>query len=143
MIWLKHICAFLVLIAIVNADELQSPGIRAVLRVYDECLKTDSGFSPCLKKKAITFMDRLTKVSTVNVADGVKVIQSEGGSVGTVRALTETELEETLPRGLEARDDALTNMLIDRVATFFSSRTLQVSLPKVSSEELGRGLEEG
>ncbi|ETN67394.1 lactoylglutathione lyase [Anopheles darlingi] len=127
-----------------QTEDYQSQGLRAIVRMYDECSKADSGFSPCLKKRAITFIDRLARVDTLNVGD-VKIVRNERSSSGAEpsKPLTEAELEQTLPRGLEARDEALTNMLLEKVAGIFSSRTIQMTLPKLSSEELGRGLEEG
>ncbi|XP_052867969.1 uncharacterized protein LOC128273936 [Anopheles cruzii] len=127
-------------------QDYQSQGLRAALRVYDECSRADSGFGPCLKKRAITFIDRLSRVDTLSVGD-VRIVRNERSATGADSAakpiLTEAELEQSLPRGLEARDEALTAMLLEKVAGIFSSRTVQVTLPKLSSEELGRGLEEG
>ncbi|XP_050087570.1 uncharacterized protein LOC126572369 [Anopheles aquasalis] len=146
---LRTVATVMVLAAVASASgqsgepDYQSQGLRAIIRMYDECSKADSGFSPCLKKRAITFIDRLARVDTLNVGD-VKIVRNERSS-GTEQSkpLTEAELEQTLPRGLEARDEALTNMLLEKVAGIFSSRTIQLTLPKLSSEELGRGLEEG
>lgn len=52
-------------------------------------------------------------------------------------------MEKILPRSADDREETLKNMLIERVAQFFSSRTVQVALPKLSATELGRELEEG
>ncbi|KAL9694189.1 hypothetical protein quinque_013474 [Culex quinquefasciatus] len=123
-------------------EDYQSQGLRAIVRVYDECSKAESGFSPCLKKRAITFMDRLSRVESLSLGD-MKVVRNERAAPLDAKPLTENELEQTLPRGLEARDEALTNILLDKVASMFSSRTVQITLPKLSSDELGRGLEEG
>ncbi|KFB38746.1 AGAP013195-PA-like protein [Anopheles sinensis] len=139
-------CVALVLLgAIVSgattSEDYQSQGLRAIVRVYDECSKAETGFSPCLKKRAITFIDRLSRVDALTLGE-MKIVRNER-AVEPSKPLTEAELEQSLPRGLEARDEALTNMLLEKVAGIFSSRTVQVTLPKLSSEELGRGLEEG
>uniref|UniRef100_A0A182YGJ5 Uncharacterized protein n=1 Tax=Anopheles stephensi TaxID=30069 RepID=A0A182YGJ5_ANOST len=122
-------------------EDYQSQSLRAIVRVYDECSKAETGFSPCLKKRAITFIDRLSRVDALALGD-LKIVRNERAAEPS-KPLTEAELEQSLPRGLEARDEALTNMLLEKVAGIFSSRTVQVTLPKLSSEELGRGLEEG
>ncbi|XP_058115845.1 uncharacterized protein LOC131287150 [Anopheles ziemanni] len=142
---LRSCVAVVLLGAIVSgattSEDYQSQGLRAIVRVYDECSKAETGFSPCLKKRAITFIDRLSRVDALTLGE-MKIVRNER-AVEPSKPLTEAELEQSLPRGLEARDEALTNMLLEKVAGIFSSRTVQVTLPKLSSEELGRGLEEG
>uniref|UniRef100_A0A182JFX5 Uncharacterized protein n=1 Tax=Anopheles atroparvus TaxID=41427 RepID=A0A182JFX5_ANOAO len=130
------------IVASAATEDYQSQGLRAIVRVYDECSKAETGFSPCLKKRAITFIDRLSRVDALALGD-MKIVRNERAAAEPSKPLTEAELEQSLPRGLEARDEALTNMLLEKVAGIFSSRTVQVTLPKLSSEELGRGLEEG
>lgn len=146
----NFVCVLLmssVLIVVTSANELPQahPGLRAVTRVYDECHMAEGGFMSCLKKKAVTFLDRVGKIDSLNVGDGLKVIRSDVSSQNESngKSLTENELEATLPRGLEARDEMLSNMLLERVARFFSSRTVQLTLPKISPDEIGRGIEEG
>lgn len=125
-----------------NSEDIYNQGTRAVLRVYEECNKAELGFTPCLKKKAITFIDRVARMDSLIVNDGFKVIKNDNAPT-LEKPMNENELEQSLPRGLEARNDALTGLLVDRVSSFFNARTIQIALPNVSSEELGRGLEEG
>lgn len=133
--------------AVCNAatEDYSNYGLRAIIRVYDECQRADGGFSSCIKKKAVTFIDRATKIDAVNIDDGLKIVRnSDGTKLDTQqKILTETELEQTLPRGFEARDDALTNLLIEKISSFFNGRMIQINLPKLTPDELGRGLEEG
>lgn len=148
MIVIKSVLVLVVVITLATkritaADDLQHPGMRAFTRVYDECQKSEGGFVLCFKKKAVTFLDRIGRIDSINVSDGLKLTRSEGYPVDVARTISETDLEASLPRGLEARDEALTNMLLERVAKFFSGRTVQVQLPKVTPEEIGRGVEEG
>lgn len=132
-------------LAVCNAatEDYSNYGLRAILRVYDECQRADGGFSLCIKKKAVTFIDRATKIDAVNIDDGMKIVRNDGATVDTQKALTETELEQSLPRGFEARDDALSNILIEKVSHFFNGRMIQISLPKMTPDDIGRGLEEG
>ncbi|XP_005176896.2 uncharacterized protein LOC101890637 [Musca domestica] len=129
-----------------SPSTFQNAGTRTILRIYDECSRTDGGFVPCLKKKAISFIDRISFIDSITIADGVKVVKmpASAGAVPYIRPMTsENELESTLSRSGEDRDTKLTNILIERLSNFFNAHTLQVSFPKLSSEELGRGLEEG
>lgn len=129
------------LVASASAEDLYNQGTRAVLRVYDECNKSEYGLTACIKKKAITFIDRVARLDSLAVNEGLKIVKNENAP--EVKTVSENELEKTLPRGLEARDEALTGLLIEKVATFVNGRTVQIELPKMSTEDLGRGLEEG
>jgi len=119
----------------------QNAGARTLLRVYDECNRAESGFVPCLKKKAISFIDRIAPIDAINVADGIKLVRLE--SAPRPPAYSENELESSLARSGTDRDAKLTNMLIERLSYFFNGHSLMVSFPKLTSDEIGRGLEEG
>ncbi|XP_022220791.2 uncharacterized protein LOC111072993 [Drosophila obscura] len=126
----------------------QSAGARTLLRVYDECTRAEAGFVPCLKKKAISFIDRLAPIDAINVADGIKLVRLESAAphpaAAAAAATSENELlESSLPRSGSERDAKLTNMLTERLSYFFNGHSLQVSFPKLTSDEIGRGLEEG
>lgn len=123
-------------------------GTRTVLRIYDECSHSIGGFLPCLKKKAISFIDRISHIDAITVADGIKLVRLPNSAVATsplsLQPLySENELEPSLSRSSNDRDTKLTNMLIQRLSYFFNGHTLQVNFPKLTAEEIGRGLEEG
>uniref|UniRef100_A0A6P4DYC6 Uncharacterized protein LOC108038436 n=1 Tax=Drosophila rhopaloa TaxID=1041015 RepID=A0A6P4DYC6_DRORH len=118
----------------------QNAGARTLLRVYDECTRAEAGFVPCLKKKAISFIDRLAPIEAINVAEGIKLVRLE--TAPRPPATSENDLESSLPRSGSDRDAKLTNMLIERLSYFFNGHSLQVSFPKLTSDEIGRGLEE-
>lgn len=113
-------------------ESFESTGIRLALKIYDDCSKS-SGFSPCLKKKAITFLDRLSRMDHFSLAEGVMVTKSTQTTPETT--LTEEQLENTLPRASDAQDEALTNILLDKVSKFVGSRTIEVTIPKLALEE--------
>lgn len=119
-------------------ESWDSQGIKLALRVYDECSSSD-GFSPCLKKKALTFLNRLSRMDKLNLVDGVFVIKTDDAPVQ--QEVTDEQLENSLPRAADARDAALDTMLLDKITSFVSSRTLTVTMPKINIEDLG--LEEG
>lgn len=120
-----------------------SPGLRSILRIYDECQRTDGGVAMCLKKKAVTFIDRVAKIDVINIGDGVKVVGVDGGGAKTPKSISENDLDRMLPRALEDRDNYLNNMLTEKLAGYISGRKIQISLPQVTSSDIGRGLEEG
>lgn len=137
------ICAIIVLFAVSAnaADDLYNQGARALLRVYDECNRAEFGTSACLKKKAIAIIDRVARMDSFSVNEGFKVVKNENAP--EYKAISENELEQTLPRSVEARDEILTELLVDRVSKFFNARTIQIEFPKLNNEELARSLEEG
>lgn len=144
MVGLKIASVLIVcLVVVINADDAPSLGLRAVLRVYDECQKAEGGFPPCIKKKTISFIDRVTKIDAITIGDGVKLIRSEDSVTDQDAAATQTDYEQSLPRGLEARDEALSLILFERISNFFNGRVLKINLPKLSSDDIGRQLEEG
>ncbi|XP_014100462.2 uncharacterized protein Osi12 [Bactrocera oleae] len=123
-------------------------GTRTVLRIYDECSHSIGGFAPCLKKKAISFIDRISHIDAITVADGIKLVRLPNSAVAEAPVplqplYSENELEPSLSRSSDDRDTKLTNMLIERLSYFFNGHTLQVNFPKLTAEEIGRGLEEG
>lgn len=108
------------------------------MRVYDDCSHSE-GFMPCLKKKAILFFDRAARMEVIPLVSGVDVVRT---TPGEVPALSENDIDAVLPRNLD-KNQALTQMLWDRVASFANSRTVQLSLPKMSGQDLNKGVEEG
>lgn len=129
-----------------NSNNNSALGLRSVFRIYDECQRSDGGLSMCLKKKAVTFIDRISKIDVINIGDGVRVVGVENAAnmPKTPKMLSENDLDQMMvPRSLEERDYLLNSMLTDKLANYISGRKIQISLPQVTSTELGRGLEEG
>lgn len=120
-------------------DGLDYPGLRIALKVYDDCSNSD-GFTPCLKKKAVTFLDRLSRMDKLSIADGVDIVKAADAPATQETAISEEQLEISLPRAADAKDEALNNMLMEKVSSIIGSRTLQVSMPKLAEEF---SLEEG
>lgn len=143
MFGLKIASVLIVCLVVINADDAPSLGLRAVLRVYDECQKAEGGFPPCIKKKTISFIDRVTKIDAITIGDGVKLVRSEDSVADQDATAIQTDYEQSLPRGLEARDEALSLILFERISNFFNGRVLKINLPKLSSDDIGRQLEEG
>ncbi|GBP17601.1 hypothetical protein EVAR_12308_1 [Eumeta japonica] len=124
-----------VMSAVSHAAVRGDTGVRSVMRIYEECTKSE-GVAPCLKKKAILFFDRAARMETIPIFDGVDVVRN---SDVEVLPANEKEIEARLPRNLKDKNEALTDMLWDRIAAFANSRTIQLSLPKMSGQELNKG----
>ncbi|XP_028128261.1 putative lysozyme-like protein [Diabrotica virgifera virgifera] len=119
-------------------DSFENTGVKLALKIYDDCSKGD-GLSPCLKKKAITFIDRLGRMDKFSLVDGVTV-QKAADAPAEAPAMTEQQLDETLPRSSDAKDEALTTMLFEKVGNFIGSRSIEIALPKIQASDL---IEEG
>lgn len=116
--------------------------LRQMYQIYKEC--ADEDLSSCLKVRLLSVIDRVSRSVQLNVADGVTFVQDDPiSSVGEEEAPKSLqEIEASLPRSLEDKEDALNTMIFDKVVKFFQSHTLKLKLPNV--EELQRSLvEEG
>lgn len=135
---------FFVLLGLVCAqseDVEFSSGARLLMKLYDDCQK--KGFVPCLKMKAITFFDRAGRSNEINLGETLTIVRDTKAQAQQ-NVITEKELEEQLPRGSEeARDSRLNSILFNRVADFFNSHRLVLSLPKMNPAEIQEGVEEG
>ncbi|XP_059490753.1 uncharacterized protein LOC132205610 [Neocloeon triangulifer] len=98
------------------------------------------GLSMCLQMRALKFVDGLNHQGDVEITEGVSLV-SQGAKSG--RALNAAELEASLPADAEERENQVQQLLVERVARFFSTHTLQVKLPQESINDMKRSLEEG
>lgn len=73
----------------------------------------------------------------VTVGEGITLVASEQMQQG--RSLNDIEL----PAESEARENEVDSLLVERVARFLGSHTLQFKVPKDSIEDMQRSLEEG
>ncbi|XP_076678404.1 uncharacterized protein LOC143374285 [Andrena cerasifolii] len=115
--------------------------LRQIYQVYKEC--ADDELSPCLKVRLLSAIDRMYRSSQLNLADGVTFVRDDPvASEESEPPKSFQEIEASLPRALDDKEDALNTMIFDKVVKFFQSRTLKLKLPNV--EDLQRSLvEEG
>ena len=71
------------------------------------------------------------------ISEGIKLVQTEETSQG--RSLNDVELSDDE----ETREGEVDSLLVDRVARFLGSHTLQFKVPKDSIKDVQRSLEEG
>ncbi|XP_050357726.1 uncharacterized protein LOC126778277 isoform X2 [Nymphalis io] len=133
---IKKLFPLVFLVVVVAADDF---GIKYVMRIYEDCQRTD-GIVPCLKKKAILFFDRAARMEAIPLIAGVDIVKTSDMEIVPI---SENDIDANLPRNMDNKDEALTDMLWNRIAAFANSRTIQLSLPKMSGEELNKGVEEG
>ncbi|CAK1541124.1 unnamed protein product [Leptosia nina] len=129
---MSKVFALIFLVGVVTADDF---GMKYMMRVYEDCQSAD--IIPCLKRKAILFFDRAARMEAIPLIDGVEIVKA-----ANMEAVSDNDVD-SLPRNLGSKDEALTEILWNRIAAFANSRTIQLSLPKVTGEELNKGVEEG
>lgn len=117
-----------------------------VYRVVQEC--SDKDLSICLKMRALTFVDKaLRRSDDINIVDGVVFAKSDAANEAyrglNARALSQDELDASLPKNAEEKNAQVENLLFDRVARFLETHTLQLKVPSKSISEMKRSLEEG
>ncbi|XP_076174498.1 DUF1676 domain-containing protein Osi12 [Ptiloglossa arizonensis] len=120
-------------------DSFVDRGFRAMYRVYEECQHRNMAVSPCLKKKAISFFERLGRMRTMPLSENFELVRVTDEAPKS----TTSELEASLGRNAGGKDEILTEILLDRVASLLNNFNVQIRLPKTSPGELKRGMEEG
>lgn len=115
---------------------------RFLFRIYKDCSQRD--MISCLKMKLVTALDRASKsLSDLKVFEGVTFARDPSAvSDESVdgNPISEEELEASLPRGLQDKEDLLDGLIVEKILGFFRSHTLQLKLP--SAEEFKRSLTE-
>lgn len=150
-------CGFLLIFAI-SATAVSSldeggvieKGYRSLYRIYEECQLRNGGLSPCIKKKAINFFDRIGRIDSLPIGENLELVRvpgEHGNENGTGHAAgrsLERDIEIAMARNNGAsKDDLLNDVLLDRVANLMNGFNVQIRLPKTSSGELKRSLDEG
>ncbi|XP_033341533.1 DUF1676 domain-containing protein Osi12 [Megalopta genalis] len=122
-----------------DEDSLVDRGLRAMHRVYEDCQQRNIGISPCLKKKAISFFERLGRMRSLPLSETFELVRTSDEPPKS----TVTDLEASLGRNAASKDEILNEILLDRVASLLNSFNVQIRLPKTTPGELKRGMEEG
>lgn len=118
-------------LSVLAQESFESASVRFILKIYDECANSE-GFSPCLKKKAVTFLDRVARMEKLPLMEGVALIKSKDVVTPVEPYAIENEIEQNLPRSVEGQDEVLNGMLNERVNSLLGSRTIEISMPKIS-----------
>ncbi|XP_044019090.1 uncharacterized protein LOC122859522 [Aphidius gifuensis] len=138
------ILAISAVFTIVNCSKIDETifdkGYRSLYRIYEECQLRGGGVSPCLKKKAITFFEKLGKIDTISLSENFELVKVRNQFNDTS---DDTHDLENLGRADSSRNDVLNEILFDRVANLMNSFNIQISLPKTTSGEIKRSMEEG
>ncbi|XP_057340903.1 uncharacterized protein LOC130677977 [Microplitis mediator] len=137
---------FSVLLALVlgsTADDMAfERGYRSLYRVYEECQQRNGGLSPCFKKKAIAFFERLGRIDNIPITENLELVRVSNDNA-TISKLNNPSDLDNLGRSGASREEILNEILLDRVANLMNGFNVQISLPKTNTVELKRSMEEG
>lgn len=76
-------------------------------------------------------MDRAAKAyPTLSLFDGITFVK-EGDAKPEASTTSEAEIEASLPRSLDEKDQALNSLIADKVSNFFQTHTLQVTISSI------------
>jgi hypothetical protein len=133
----------------VYADDTASlieDGVETAYRFIQSC--GDKEMSLCLKMRALTLVDRaLRRPGDLELVDGVSLVRTQDGvdvsREMNGRSLSEAELDASLPKNAEERDAQVETLLVERVARFLQSHTLQLKVPDSAISEVRKTLDEG
>lgn len=98
--------------------------IKYLYKTYQDCATED--LSTCLKLKLFTVIDRVARSnSDFKVYDGVTFVK-DGEDTEDSEPKSEIEIEASLPRSLEDREQSLNTLIMDKIMSYFGSHTLKV-----------------
>ncbi|XP_011163934.1 uncharacterized protein LOC105198792 [Solenopsis invicta] len=103
--------------------------LRSIYLLYKECSSRE--LDSCLKLKLLSAMDRVSRMAQLHVTDGVTLVRDESATNESEPEKSVEEIEASLPRALDDKEDALNSMIFDKIAKFFQSHTLKLKLPNV------------
>jgi hypothetical protein len=107
--------------------------LRFFFKTYQDCASSD--LSTCLKLKLYTAVDRIARSNgDFKVSDGVSFVkESDDESAEDIEPVkSESEIEASLPRSLDDKEQTLNSMIFDKITSFFEGHTLKVDkiIPK-------------
>lgn len=128
------------------AEQADDSVLGKAYRVLQEC--GDKDLSICLKMRALTYVDKvLRKSEDISIIDGITLVKSNSNPEAyrglNARALSQDELDASLPKNVDEKNVQVENMLFDRMARFLETHTLQLKVPEQSITDMKRSIEEG
>lgn len=88
------------------------------------------------QERALHYVDG--PIGDLKIGEGISLLQTEA-----VQQQGRSIQDISLPEESEARENEVDNLLVDRLARFLGSHTLQFKVPKDAIEDMQRSMEEG
>lgn len=114
-------------------ESFTASSTKIAISAYGDCSSSED-FYVCLKKKALTLLDRLGRTGNISFSESVNVVRDVNATVQK-EELTDSKLDEILPRSVDAKNAVLTEMLYKKIGDIVGSRTIRLSLPRTFPDE--------
>ncbi|KAK9501637.1 hypothetical protein O3M35_012328 [Rhynocoris fuscipes] len=127
----------------VNGDSGEG-NLKVLYRSLEKCGRsTDIG--TCIRLKAVTLLERALHIDTPLVLNDYLSLtpvrrSSDQSNNGVARS--EQEIEASLPKSTEEKEQVLDEMIADKVTEYLQARSLQFKLPALPAES-SRGKKKG
>lgn len=92
----------------------------------DDCSRQEH-VGVCLKLKALGALERAVASKSLQITSFVALTKDDGDDV--VKSDDESDLEASLPRAADQKDDRLDQMLLENVQKLLENRSLQITFP--------------
>lgn len=118
---------------------------KSASKLVEGCMSQEySEMAKCFGVKAVAVIDRASRMHTINLLPGVTFVADSEELQRSGRALmTEEEIENSISAEPNEKGTKLADMLFDSVARFMQSHALQFRVPKSTSFELQKAVDEG
>ena len=126
-----------------SAGDYFASGSKILYRAFQQCGEVRSGdVLTCLKLRALKFADRALGSDSIQVVDGVNIVRTlqktedRSGRDLNLEPIPEVN-EAVLPTDPEEKQDKLNEMLLERMARFLQTHSMQFYMPRLM-DELGQ-----
>lgn len=118
---------------------------KIATKFVEDCMGQDySEMAHCFGVKTVAVIDRASRMSNINILPGIAFVADNEELQRSGRALmTEEEIENTISADPNEKSSKLMDMLFDSAGRFLQTHSLQFRIPKSTSFELQRALDEG
>lgn len=123
-----------------SAGDYFASGSKVLYRAFEQCGKVRFGdVLTCLKLRALKFADRALRSDSIQVVEGVNIVRSmpkaEDRSGRDINLEPIQEVNEAiLPMEPEEKQDKLNEMLLERMARFLQTHSMQFDMPQLMDE---------
>jgi len=123
-----------------SAGDYFAPGSKVLYRAFEQCGKVRFGdVLTCLKLRALKFADRALRSDSIQVVEGANIVRTSpkaedrSGRDLNLEPIPEVN-DAMLPTDPEEKQDKLNDMLLERMARFLQTHSMQFDIPRLVDE---------